>query len=577
MRSLVLAFLSAVLIGFSGCKPEPQAPYSLVVHWVGDPSDLHPTNRRTANAGEVLGLTHQTLMEIDGETNDLSPVLAESFTQSPDGKVFTYLLREEAAWPDGTPLRASDVVFSYKAMICPLTNNENQKDYLEYVTSVEADPKNDRIVIIRTSEYYFNNPYLSTLALILDPRRYDPTKVLSRYSYSDLVLHGKVAENDPGVIAWAEAFNSDKNGHDPEALDGGTGPYKLISWVPDDRLTLQKKENYWAADLKEETLLQGPETIYFKIVKEEKAVELQLLSGEIDLSTNLSTDTYLSLLAQDSSTNPLTLKSFPRNTVAMVGLNNRPDGVKHKALFDDARVRRAISLASPVDSIVAKVNKKQAFRSASPVPPNHPDYNKQLQLLPNDIDAARALLDAAGWVDTDGNGIRDKVINGKKQQFSFSLKYPGGQKAMELLVNILQDAYKSIGLECKPEANPNISADLRAHNFDAILTAFGAPSTPYDFKQIWHSTNWPEGDNFFGYYNPKADSLIDLARNVTDNAVRRKLVDEIQVLIYEDQPAVFFSSPTEKLAFNKRFAGTTVHNSRPYIYLNAVEEKPARP
>jgi ABC-type transport system substrate-binding protein len=104
-----------------------------------------------------------------------------------------------------------------------------------------------------------------------------------------------------------------------------------------------------------------------------------------------------------------------------IGLNMKPDGVTHKKFFDDVKVRRAMGYLVPVDDLINVITLGRAKRMAGPISPLKDEYNTNLTPLSNDIAAATKLLDEAGWKDSDGDNIRDKMIDGVKPKCKLNL------------------------------------------------------------------------------------------------------------------------------------------------------------
>ena len=146
----------------------------------------------------------------------------------------------------------------------------------------------------------------------------------------------------------------------------------------------------------------------------------------MDASTWLSTKTLLKL-QEDSNFNKNYFSRFTDSfDYAYMGFNMKPDGVTHKKFFTDRKVRKALAYLTPVDQFISIVFKGKANRMASNiVPTKHKEYNRDLALIPFDVEQAKKLLDEAGWKDSDGDKIRDKMIDGEKVQLSFSMNYLG--------------------------------------------------------------------------------------------------------------------------------------------------------
>src|SRR5690242_18958566 len=104
-------------------------------------------------------------------------------------------------------------------------------------------------------------------------------------------------------------------------------------------------------------------------------------------------------------------------------MNTRAAGVNHKKVYSDEKVRREMALLAPVDYLNRIINKGKNKRMVGPVSILKSDFDTSLKALPNDPAHAKTLLTEAGWSHTDGDNILDKVIDGKKQPFEFTIAY----------------------------------------------------------------------------------------------------------------------------------------------------------
>lgn len=546
----------------------------LVVQIGSEPPSLHPTNARTASRTFILELIFQRLMTIDISNGELKPELAAGYPErSADGLTYTYELDPSAAWPDGKPMTYEDVLFSIKAMACPLTDNLNQKPYTEFLKDMQPDPDNPRKFIVEMTEYYMHNDNFGIYTFILDPRFYDPDNLLGKYTLREMLEESEKVAADPDVKAWADRFNSAEMGTRVESFQSGSGPYTMEDWITEEQIILKRNENYWGKNKEGSGHAQYPDRIIYKFIRDDNVLELQVKQQEIDVSTQLTTQAYFNLLESEEARQNYHFGIEPRDTYVFLLWNNRPDGINTKKLFDDKRTRQALAYAVPIADIINEIYPETALQTNSPVPQTNPDYNENLEFIPYDPDKARGLLAEAGWEDSDGDQILDKVIDGEKVDFSFTLMYPPSDESLADMVNRMAKAMEDVGIKANIDGKGMgaIVPGLRAHTFDAVLMALSSPSLAYDFKQLFHSTNWPEGDNFFGYNNPEVDELIDQSRVEADPQKREVMVNRIQEIIYEDQPCLFLFNPTKKIVIHKRFNNAEMYPIRDYVILNNLQ------
>ncbi len=169
--------------------------------------------------------------------------------------------------------------------------------------------------------------------------------------------------------------------------------------------------------------------------------------------------------------------------------------------------------------------------------PNAPDFNPNIEPFPYDPDRAVALLEKAGWVDHDGDGIRDQ--NGV--QFSFELIGSAGSRFIDQLLPILRDEFQKVGIEMterRLEFTVLVETS-RDKQFDAISMAWVSDlvSDPY---QLWHSSSADNrGSNFISYNNPEVDQIIEDARLEFDPDLRRICIGGSRKLFTRNNPTRF--------------------------------------
>jgi peptide/nickel transport system substrate-binding protein len=547
----------------------------VIYHVIGEPDDMHPTNGNSASRTWILGYTQHYVMasdivELKGARPD---VVKGPPTVSADELQFTYELRDEPRWDDGTQLSVEDVIYTFKANKCPLTNNPHAKPYLENLLDIVVDAANPRKFTLVMKKKYIQNIVFLTDYPLMQESYWDKNKTLRKYTFAqfDDPKFNKDAAKD--LNAWATEFNDAKYSRDPKHLVG-MGPYRFEDWKPGQSYTLVRKTDHWTSKLAEPTVYQQahPEKIIFKINTDANSQGLEFKTQALDGSTEMATDKVLELQADPVFNENYHSRFTNTYNYSYMAFNGRPDGVEHKKFFDDKRVRRAIAMLISVDELNQVLNKGKSTRMVGPVSPLKAEYNSDLVLIERNLEGAKQLLDAAGWKDTDGNNIRDKVIDGKKVQFEFNLNYMTTQVQWKDQAQMIAEGLYEAGIKCNiTPLDFAVHYDLaRNHKFDAMLAAWAGSSVPEDFTQIWHSSSWAsKGSNYTGFGNAESDALIDSIKYTLDDNLRHPMVKQLQAMIYDEQPYVFMWASTRRNIIHKRFGNGDMYFERPGVLINS--------
>lgn len=548
---------------------------TVIFHVIGEPDDMHPTNGNSATKSFIFNYTHNFLMGGDIINLNVRPDVVKAWPEVSENELeFTYELRDEPTWDDGSPLTVEDVIFTFKAVKCPLTNNPHAKPYVENLETIVVDPGNPRKFTIKMKKKYIQNIIFSSDYPMLQESYWDPNKTLRKYSFQQLDDPG-LNTNAADLNAWATEFNDAKYSRKPEFLVG-MGAYRFEEWKPGQSFTLVRKENHWTSKLAEKDAYETsyPDKIIFKINTDPNSQGLEFKTQTLDASTSLGTKKLLEL--QEDPNFEANYHSRFTNTYnySYLGFNCRPDGVEHKKFFDDKRVRRAVAMLVPVDQINMVLNKNKNKRMVGPVSPLKKEYNDSLPLIQRDVEGAKLLLDEAGWTDTDGDNIRDKVVDGEKLSFEFDLNYMTTQVEWRDEAQMISEALYEAGIKCN--INPLDFAvhydNARNHKFDAMLAAWAGSSLPEDFTQIWHTESWAsKGSNFTGFGDAESDALIDSLKYELDMEKRIPMVRKLQEIIYEEQPYVFLVAATRRNVIHKRFGNADMYFERPGVILNNLK------
>lgn len=547
---------------------------TVVYHMIGDPDDMHPTNGNSATRSMLHMYTQHyiigsDLIELKGGRPDLVKAMPEV---SENELEFTYELRDEPTWDNGEQLTVDDVIFTFKAVKCKLTNNPHAKPYVENLKDIVKDADDPRKFTIVMKRKYIQNIVFLTDYPIMQESYWDKNKVMRNYTFAQLDDPAFDASSKSDLNAWATEFNSPKYSRNPEFLVG-MGAYRFESWKPDQSYTLVRKENHWTSKLEGPNAYQTayPERIIFKNNKDNNSQMLEFKAQAMDGSTWLDTKILMELQNDPNFNQNYHSRSTNTYNYSYLSFNCRPDGVEHRKLFDDKRVRRAIAMLIPMEEINIVLNNGLNTRMVGPVSPLKEEYNHDLPLIDLDIEGAKALLAEAGWADTDNDNILDKVIDGRKTNFEFDLHYMTSTTSWKDMAQMIAEALREANIRCNiVPLDFAIHYDrARNHKFDAMLAAWAGSSVPEDFTQIWHSESWAsKGSNFSGFGNAKSDALIDSMKYTIDPAVRHPMVKELQAMIYEEQPYVFLFAANRRNVIHKRFGNAHMYFERPGVLIN---------
>jgi peptide/nickel transport system substrate-binding protein len=224
-------------------------------------------------------------------------------------------------------------------------------------------------------------------------------------------------------------------------------------------------------------------------------------------------------------------------------------------------VRRALTLLVDKQNIIDKVLLGFGIAVESPIFLKRPEHNASLEPQPFSPERAKALLAEAGWADTDGDGVLDKELSGVRVPLEFEIISNTGNEERKNIGLVVIDQFKKAGINASFRGvDWSIMLDMvKRFDFDAVILGWtGGASTPPDAYQIWHSSQAiPGGSNFVNFRNDEVDQILEAYRLEFDPAVRKKLYDRFQEILYEEQPYTFLYTPNSITTWDRRFHGVT--------------------
>lgn len=474
------------------------------------PTTLNPLSSTDYYASQVQAYIIDSLATRNVDTNEWQPGLATSWETDTNGNYFDFTLREGVQWHDGKPLTAEDVKFSFDAIVHPENKYKtaHMRPYYENIGSVEILAPNK--VRFHVKQLYFKN-----------------------------------FEQCAGLAVLPKHIYENPSEEDEKNLNKsliGSGPYVLGEFQRGKKLELVKNKNWWGVSAPEYKGMYNFDVIRMKAVKEETMTLTMLEKGELDF-IGLSAESFVKKAVGpkwDKEVKKVQYQNDAPNGYGFVGLN------LENPIFKSKNVRLALYHLLNRDLMIEK------FRYGMDLPATGPWYQQSIyadkNVMPIGFDPKKALelLRTEGWKDTDGDMILDKMIDGKKENLSFTILEPS--KDFEKYLTIFKEDAKKAGVEVKIkviEWNTFIKL-LNERKFEAVRLGWSAGSIEIDPKQIWHSSSIEGGgSNFIGYKNPVVDKGIDDARMTTDTAKRIEILKNVYREIANDVPYLFF--------FNSKF------------------------
>lgn len=546
---------------------------TLVYQVAGEPELLNPVNSiSSAPAQEIFFYTQNTLVREDLRTNELMPVLVNELPKfSPDGLQLTFELSEVPHWDNSDALSVDDITFTIKANKCPLVDNLKTKSFWDNIKNVKTFSENKKMFTVEMRKPDMNSLIMWSDFPILQRKFYDNENVFSHFTMEQLENDNVTIEKDNALKTWAKDFNGFKYGRDVEFLNG-LGAYKVSDWDDGLSITLTKKSNHWSRSQSDEFVKAFPEKIIFQLNKEPFSQELGFKKQSYDVSTSVSTGTLIKLQSDSIFNANYNSQFMDTYSYTYLGMNLSPSG-KHKKIFIDKKVRRAIALLIPIEQINHVINEGKGKRQVGPVSYLKVEFNTELKPVPYDIEQAKKLLVEAGWKLEGDDKILSKSIDGVKTEFEFELNcFPGFP--FQTVAEMVAETLKKVGINAN--INPLISDKLyalaRAHDFDMLLGIRNHGSHTEDFEQVWSTKNWQEnGSNYVGFGNAQTDALIDSVKTTMNDSARIILSKKFQQIVYDEQPCVFLFANLKRVIVHKRFGNQEFYFPPPGVLLNNLK------
>jgi peptide/nickel transport system substrate-binding protein len=501
-------------------------------HIFFDVKSTNPVLFSSVSENDVNGFTAYGLFSFDWLMRPFAASdSVKSWHSSEDHMYDKVVLRDDLTWSDGTPITAHDVEFSFKLIMTdavPVPAVRSGTDKLKYVKAYD-----DYTVVFFHQESMATNDWNVNFPVI--PKH----------------IYEKSWAEDPTLATSQYHINFEKN-----PVCGG--PYEITSRTIGQEILLTRRESYYMHNGKQVRDKPYFKTIRFRVIQEPGVALLGIKGGEID-ELQLTPQQWRTQTTDDDFYKNCT-KVYDTEWVSFHFVWNCSN-----PMFADKRTRWAMTYAFDHDEMLRKLRygldppANGIFHPASPYfPPGKPTYIKR------DLDKAEKLLDESGWKDSDGDGIRDKVVDGKKIKFDFGVLVANRQDRIDIC-SLLKQNLKEVGIEVtvRPLDFAVLQQKLFEHSFEAAFGGWGTGTDPDTSENIWGSNQ----DRNYGHYsNPEVDRLFAAGRKEFDKEKRRAIYQKVHTLIAEDQPYTWLFYQNSYYGFRKDLRGYMFSPRGPYHY-----------
>lgn len=510
-----------------------------------EPNSFNPLVIEDATSGEIAGRFLSSLFSEHPVTREPIGGLAEKWDWSADTLSITATLRKGLRWSDGHPITTRDVDFTFRAIF----DEKVQNRYSQQLT-VGGEPIRWEILDERTIRFTSKEPYaplLTDLGFVA---------ILPEHVLGDALAKGELQNRwsvETGINRPSELIAS--------------GPFKLLSYRPGDRLIMVPNPHYWRADRSGQRL-PYLDTYILKFVKDRNADVIHFATGQSDQTEISATD--VAWVERSKQTYGFDVHDQgPDTSISFIWFNLRPGNgpsgkpflAPHKlAWFSDRRFRQAVSYGFDRAALIRGVYFGRAAELHSIISEgNFRWHNPDVPKFPHDPDKARALLSEAGF-QRDGDTLRDAAGNAVEFEI---LAASASATAPHIITSFSEDMRK-LGIRVKVsylDFGTLIARSSQTFEYEAAMMGFTGGGDPSGGKAIFMSDGrlhiWnPEQPEPATEWEARVDDLMRRQAREFEYPARKKLVDEMQVIFAEERPLIFLVTPNAYLGLKTRWQNT---------------------
>ena len=494
LKKLTILMLVVAMLGtFAGCKKAAPAEEMVLKYNVGaEPQYFDPRKATGIPEFTMLLNLFDGLMRYDNQ-GQIVPSVAESYTVSPDGLVWTFKLKN-TKWSNGETVTAGDFEYSWKTALSP----EIASEYSYQLYYIKNGEKYNSGELTNADEVGVKALDDKTLEVTLEAPTPYFTSLLSFTTY--LPINKKLDQSNPDWAKSADNYVSN-------------GPFKLTLWDHNHTIEMVKNPNYWDKDKVKLS------KIVFSMVEENTTEMLMFENGEIDWGPNPPPAELDRLKAEGK----LTINPYLGTYYYLFNVTKKP--------FDDIKVRKALMFAIDREAIVKNITKSGELPATAYVPPGVPDATagSDFRKIGGDYfkaydpDEAKRLLAEAGYP-------------GGKSFPNFVLLYNTNERHKTIAEAIQRMWKETLGINCTlTNQEWKVYLDNRNKlNYDVARAGWiGDYTDPMTFIDMWVTGG---GNNDTGWSNAQYDEYVKIAKSTGDQAARMDAMHKAEAILMAEMP-----------------------------------------
>lgn len=497
MKTKLLYIIVILSLVLAACGGGGQAAV-VRVGWAGSPDTLNPGMAILTEAYTIFELVYDAMYDLNLD-GSFTLSLADSVSVSDDGLVYTYKIRDGVKWHDGQPLTADDVAFTYN-----LYKDTPEYPYLNgyyttYFESVEA--KGNEVILTLTEAI----PNIESQLVFL--------YVLPKHIWEN---ENKLEFENTAMI--------------------GSGPFKMAEYVQNEFVRLTANKDHFSTPPK-------VDEVVFQTFENQDALVQAIKTGQLDMITELPNTAAETLKAEDNVEVVVGAPLAPGVTDIIfnqIDPENCPTDAGglctgHPALRD-RNVRLAMAHATDKQKLIDLILLGLGNSGLTLIPDGLGVwYNNSLTDYAYDVAEANKILDDAGYLDTDGDGIRE--MPDASQPLNFRLNWPSDSIVAPRTAELLSEMWGEIGISLELQAvDPDaLTAQCcPAFDFDIMIWGWAADPDPSSLLYVYTTEAIPSGSSETGYSNPAYDELYAQQQTTLDFNARKDIVWEMQKIVHDD-------------------------------------------